>query len=483
MTDIRFPQEDFDVEKAVLGAMLLDRQGLIQALDLLPSPDCFSEKGNKILFTTLQKMLSAGDPIDIVTVAQALKKDGTFTQVGGAKYLASVASKISSAAHVEIHARVLQERFIRTQVNRLMTDGLAKSISEKEDIFEVTEFIQKGVQDVLNNNLKSDEITMAERIQIERENRVKASKAGKNGIPTGSATLDNLTGGFVPTDFWVIGGRPGSGKTSWLTTISKNLAKAGVPVGVISLEMTGEQLTQRIISNESGVEAIKLRNSNSLTIEDHKRLAHYESIVAKLPIYIADPATIRVQSIRTKAHIWKRKYNIQVLFVDFLQKISGSNVNVKNTNRDQEMGEVSATLKAIAKELGITVVCLSSLNREVERRSDKIPQLADIRESGNIESDADQVLFFMRPEYYGLSGSFLVENREYPVEGLAVGSLAKNRHGSVGEFPLRFEKTIMKFSDYNSQESDSYQFSLGFAAKTHEDRIGNFDQQPTENIF
>lgn len=453
MNNLTISPESLETEYAVIGAMMLDNQALIKALDILPSSDCFTNPSNQILFRTLQKMSADGVQIDTITLAKALKKEGLYQMAGGATQLGFLASKISTASYVEIHARILLEQFIRTKLNQVVTEALSKSLNEKEDVFEVAEFVQKSISDVMTNNFKSNDLTMQERIELERENRLRKIKNGGAGISTGCKVLDSLTGGFVPTDFWVLGGRPGSGKTSWMTTAIKNLSMAGIPVGVVSLEMNGEQITQRILSNISDVEAIKLRNSNTLTDADLKRLTHYEGIVAKLPILISDPATIRVQSIRTKAHIWKRKFGIQVLFVDYLQKISGSNVNFKNINRDQEMGEVSSTLKAIAKELGITVVCLSSLNREVEKRSDKIPQLSDIRESGNIESDADQVLFLMRPEYYGLTGNFLVDNQEYPVDGLAVGSLAKNRHGSVGEFPMRFENKIMRFSDYQSGQS------------------------------
>jgi replicative DNA helicase len=460
MSNKQIQQQDFDVEKAVLGAMLLDPQGLIKALDILPVPECFSTKENQVIYATIQKMNAAGKAVDTLTLAQALKKEGCYTNIGGPAYLTSLASKISSAAHIELHGMILLERFIRMQMNRLMTDGLKKSISDQEDIFEVTEYVQKGVSDILTNNLKSSELTMEDRIRIERENRNKTQEAGITGIPTGSKKLDELTGGFVSSDLWIIGGRPGSGKTSWLVSTMKHLALSGVPVGVISLEMSGEQLTQRLISNHSEVDATKLRNSQRLTVDDRIRLENYEPQIAKLPIHISDPAIIRSQSIRTKAHIWKRKYGIKVLFVDYIQKIVGTPINTKFGNRDQEMGEVSGTLKAIAKELGITVVCLASLNREVEKRADKIPQLSDLRDSGNIESDADQVLFLMRPEYYGLSGHFFVGDKELPVEGLAVGSLAKNRHGDVGEFPYRFEKTIMRFSDYDRPQLSSTQFPI-----------------------
>jgi len=448
--------ESLETEYAVLGAMILDNQALIKALDILPTCDCFNNSANQILFQTLQKMSADGIQIDTITLAKTLRKEGTYEQAGGATQLGFLAMKVSTAAYVEVHSRILLEQYIRRKINQVVTEGLSKSLNEKEDIFEVAEFVQKGVSDVMTNNFKSNDLTMQERIEIERENRARKIKNGGGGISTGSKVLDSLTGGFVPTDFWVLGGRPGSGKTSWMTTTIKTLSMAGIPVGVVSLEMSGEQITQRILSNLSDVEAIKLRNSNTLSDNDLQRLTHYEGMAAKLPIYISDPATIRVQSIRTKAHIWKRKFGIQILFVDYLQKISGSNLNFKNLNRDQEMGEVSATLKAIAKELGITVVCLSSLNREVEKRSDKIPQLSDLRESGNIESDADQVLFLMRPEYYGLTGNFLVDNQEYPVDGLAVGSLAKNRHGSVGEFALRFENKVMRFADYHARQAPEF---------------------------
>jgi len=440
--------DPLEIERAVLGAMILDNHARIVVMDILPTAECFADNAHRIVYSTIVKMSTSMVQVDLISIVQTLKKDGTIEKVGGAKAVAQLATKIASTAHVEMHSRYLLEKYIRIQVNQVLSDSIQKSINDQDDIFEVTEYIQKEISGILTNSMKSTDINMEQRIQIERQNRALAKESGMNGISTGSKVLDEFTGGFVPSDLWIVGGRPGSGKTSWMVSTLMDLALRGVSVGVISIEMSGAQLTQRMISNFSGVEAIKLRKSNSLTPDDIKRLPHFESQIARLPIYIDDPASVRSQSIRTKAHIWKRKYGIQILFVDFLQKITGTPINGKFGSRDQEMGEVSATLKTIAKELNIPVVCLASLNRDVEKRGDKIPQLSDLRESGNIESDADQVLFLMRPEYYGLTGKFLVENDEYPVDGLAVGSLAKNRHGSVGEIAFKFQKQIMRFSDY-----------------------------------
>lgn len=452
-------EEDIEIEKVILGAMLIDNIGRIEALDIIPNSHCFVVPENKIIFSAIQKMSSDGSKVDLLTLAQYLKSTGKYQESGGGKYLANLASKISSAAHVDLHARILLEKHIRIQLHQLLSFSLIKCTLEEENIFELSEFIQKGVTDIFSSNMNSAEPTMAQRIYIELENRLKAQTKGIAGVSTGSRQLDKFTGGFVNSDLWIIGGRPGSGKTSWLVSEVLNLANTGTSVGVISLEMSGEQITQRMISNLSGVDAIKLRNPETLTPEDIKRLPFFEHKISQLPIVMSSPASIRSQSIRTKAHIWKKKFGIQILFIDFLQKISGTQVNTKFGSRDQEMGEVSGTLKTIAKELDIPVVCLASLNRDVEKRSDKIPQLSDLRESGNIESDADLVLFFMRPEYYGLTGTFLVGSDQYPVDGLAVGSLAKNRHGSVGEMPFRFHKTIMRFSDYDS--SDTFE-NIGF---------------------
>lgn len=441
-------KDELEIEKSVLGAMLMDNTARIQAMDILPVPDCFTDGKHKIIFTAICAMSSSGLDIDMILVAKYLKQAGSFETAGGAKYLAELISKISTVGHIELHARYLLEKYLRVEVNALLTDSLKKSISDRDDIFEVIEKTQKGIADILNNNLKSSEKSMEQWIREEREERYNPVEEKTGGISTGSKTLDSFTGGFVKSDLWIVGGRPGSGKTSWMVSCALDVAGRGYPVGIISIEMRGNQIVQRMISSQSGVEAIKLRNAKSLTEEDHKRLPDFESKISKLPIHIYDPASIRSQSVRTKAHIWKRKFDIKILFVDYLQKISGSQVNTRFSNRDQEMGEVSATLKTIAKELDIPVICLASLNRDVEKRSDKIPQLSDLRESGNIESDADEVLFFMRPEYYGLTGNFMVDKDQYPVDGLAVGSLAKNRHGSTGEIAFRFEKTIMKFSDY-----------------------------------
>lgn len=461
-----------EVEQAVLAAALLDKEAPLIIFEILKTTEAFSVPQNRLVAEAVEIMHSMGENIDVLTVAHKLKALGTYQKAGGAKYLAKLASKISSAAHVEIHCRIVLESFLRAGVDKLTSTLLMRARTETVDVFEAIQETQRGLELLVSQNIPMSERSMAQMVDAQRKKREMQSITGLAGLSTGFRELDKRTGGFTDTDLFIVGGRPGSGKTSWMVTELVRLGREGIPAGVFSIEMSAEQILERMTSNYSSVPASKIRHNN-LDSADRARLDVFEPEIARFPILIDDSATLSSQNLRTKAHIWHKKHGIKILFVDYLQKISATG-RTRSMNREQELSEVSTTLKVIAKELNIPVVCLVSLNRETEKRSDKVPVLSDIRECGQIESDADVVLFFMRPEYYGMTGTYDVGGQDYPVENLALVSVAKNRHGEVGEFPLGFHGAVMRFTNHGETESPP----IPFQKKTGADHLSNFENNP-----
>lgn len=438
--------EIIDVQKAVIGALLIDKNAAIVVFSILKTPEAFSDSTCKEIYQAIERLYNQGESIDLIVVATELKKSGTLSKIGGPKTIASIASKISSSAHVDIHCRLLLEDFLRRNTIRLTQELLDKSMHETQDVFEAISKTQAGFEKLLEQTITGVEKTIAGTINLIRQKR-ETTKPDSNGpgLPSIISEINQYMGGFCPTDLIIVGGRPGQGKTSWLTSEALGMAKAGTPVGIFSLEMSIVQLVQRLSSNISSIEHEKIR-SNRLNQLDNQRLNIFEDELSQLPIFIDDQPGMSVQSVRTKIHYWVRKHGVKIIFLDFLQKLSSS--SRKWFNRIEELTEISSILKNTAKELEIPIVCLVALSREVEKRPTKIPIMSDIRDCGMIESDADSILFLMRPEYYGIS-QYEISGSDYDTQNLALGVLAKNRHGSTGEFPMKFNGALMRFTDYN----------------------------------
>lgn len=439
-----------NLEEIILGSILIDSDARIEFTNLIQTLDVFTVPENRKIAETVRALNDGHGKIDIVTVCEHLKKSGELKSIGGAKKIAGLTSKVSSAAHFDIHIRFLLENYLKRGVGRFAQQLIQTSISETTDAFESIAMVQVGLENLVNQAVSDVEKPFAETLNQRSKKWLNTDSPKLAGLSTGIHALDEAIGGLVDTDLIVIAARPGQGKTAFVLSILRNLVKQNIPVGMFSLEMPEEQLIDRLVSQESDVFNIKIRK-NDLNHFDRERLGFAKVRMEPWPIYISDRAGITLRQLKTKAFRWKKKHGIQLLIVDYLQLMSGDS---KKSNREGEISEISRGLKVLAKDLKIPVIALSQLSREVEKRPNKMPQLSDLRESGAIEQDADIVGFLMRPEHYKMT-----ENIEFaggislPVENLCIFDIAKFRAGDTTTIPLKFYGPTMKFSDFNSHNN------------------------------
>lgn len=441
-----------ELEQVILGSVLIDRDAQIEFFALVNSPDVFTEDTHKIVYEALKALYDDNLPIDIITIAEWAKKAGKYKSMGGAKTLTQMAGKISSAAHFTIHIHYLLEAYVKRGIGLFAQQLLTSSVNDVDDVFERVAKVQAGLENLINQVIVKDEKSISETIREIRDKWEVENESGLAGMPTGINSLDTATGGLVDTDLIVMGARPGQGKTAFLMSLIQSYCKRGIPVGMFSLEMGQTQLVQRLLSLESDVFAYKIRN-NKYDHIDRQRLYDAAAKIDKWPLHINDEAGMNLRRLRTRAHIWKKQHGIKLLCVDYLQLMSSDN---KKGNRESEISEISRGLKILAKDLQIPIIALSQLSRAVEARSDKMPQLSDLRESGAIEQDADSIWFLMRPGYYPQfreSRTTMVEGIEYETENLCILSIAKFRAGETQLIGLKWNANIMKFTDYHVQST------------------------------
>lgn len=434
-----------EVEEAVLGALLLDKDAQITVSEIL-RPECFYSPENQKLYAAILDLFAEGKPIDVLTVAAKLKETNDYQWIGGAKFLARLASKISSAAHVEAHARIVLEHFIKRELISASTLALRDSYEDSTDVFELLDRTETAIFQIAEKNIGRNVMDMKSLIRLSIENILakKDMADGITGVPTGLIELDRYTGGWQNSDLIIIAARPGMGKTAFVLTAARNAAvqfKKGVVV--FSLEMPAEQLVNRMISAETGLPGEKLRKGK---LEDFEwqQLHNRVTELANAPILIDDTPAISPIQLRAKCRRLKAQHDIGLIIVDYLQLMSVE--GMKGGNRVEEVSLISRSLKALAKELNVPVIALSQLSRSVETRGGvKRPMLSDLRESGAIEQDADIVSFLYRPDYYGITTDEDGNNCVGMVEYI----LAKHRNGQVGTVKLRFLDQNTKFVDYD----------------------------------
>ncbi|MCX8080662.1 MAG: replicative DNA helicase [Bacteroidia bacterium] len=433
-----------EVEEALLGAMLLDREALSDVIDLL-SPEMFYKEQNGKIFEAIHALFHRSEPVDILTVTQELKRTSSLEMVGGSYYVASLTNKISSAANAEFHARIVIQKHIQRELIRAATEILNESYDESIDVFEMLDKATQIIFKIHDSNVRKQHEKMSSLLKTALE-EIQASankKDGLLGVPSGFVELDRITGGWQKSDLIIIAARPGMGKTAFVLSLARNAAiDFNKPVAIFSLEMSSIQLVKRLISAETGIMHDKILKGN---LEDyeyiqlHQRIKHLD----QAPIYIDDTPALSIFELRAKARRLKEKHDVEMVIVDYLQLMTAG-IDTSG-NRVQEISEISRGLKNLAKELNIPIIALSQLSRQVENRqsNSKRPQLSDLRESGSIEQDADQVLFIYRPEYYNIE--FDEENR--PTKNIAEIIIGKNRHGATGTIRLRFNNALAKFTN------------------------------------
>lgn len=446
-----------ELEEAVLGACLIEKEALDIVVDIL-QPHSFYIDAHQRIYRAIKVLYgesktSAIKPIDILTVAEQLRSTAELDLVGGPYYLAELTNRITSAANVEYHARIVSEKYIQRELIRVSSDIIKNAYEDTTDVFELLDDAEKNLFAIAEENLKRNGDQIGNVITnelMEISKRMAKSKDGEvlTGVGSGFVELDRTTAGWQKSDLIILAARPGMGKTSFTLALARNAAlDMGKPVALFSLEMTTNQLVQRLISMEAEINADKLRKG---TLEPYEwtQLTTRVDKLQKAPIIIDDSPSLNIFELRAKCRRYKERYGIEMIMIDYLQLMSGSNADGKsNGNREQEISQISRSLKSIAKELNVPVIALSQLSRAVETRGGiKRPMLSDLRESGAIEQDADMVIFLYRPEYYEI----FTDEEGLDTRGTAEVIIAKHRNGALKTVRTRFINQFAKFTNLDA---------------------------------
>lgn len=451
------PPQSIELEEAVLGALMLEKDAVIEVQGVI-TPEAFYKEAHQIIYKAILDLSMELKPIDLYTVTEKLKQNRKLSAVGGAAYLAQLTQKVGSAAHVEYHSKIIAQKFVQRELIRAATEIQKKAYDESMDVTDLIDLAEGEIFKVSEGHVKRDVQKSKDILTKTLQAIEEASKreGSFSGVPSGFTHLDRLTLGWQPSDLIIIAARPSMGKTAFVLSLARNVAvdyEKGV--AFFSLEMSAEQLMMRLIVGESGLDSRDVRNGQ-LTPEQWKHLEASIKPLAGAPLFIDDTPALSIYEFRSKARRLKTQYDIQLIVIDYLQLMTAS-VDTRG-NREQEVAMISRSLKAIAKELNIPIIALSQLNRSVESRGgDKRPQLSDLRESGAIEQDADLVAFIHRPEYYGLN----VDEAGNSTQGMAEIIVAKHRNGAVETIKLRFRKEQAKFLDYDDISMEGGMMSGG----------------------
>ncbi len=430
-----------EVERAVLGAMLIDNMAINRVVEVLGDETAFYHTPHRKIYAAIQKLSERGEPVDQVTLTAELLRRGQLEDIGGAVLIAELASEMATAANAEYHAQIVLEKAQRRRLIAAATQTLTESYEETEDVRELIDRAEQRVFQIAEGELGKGVMSLASAIEeayvaIERAHE---QPGALTGVTTGYTDLDEITAGLQSSDMIILASRPSMGKTALTLCMARNAAvKGSTPVLYFSLEMSTEQLAQRLLCAEARVSSHRLRTGR-LSEEEWQRLSEWTGKLIEAPIYIDDTPAISVMELRAKARRAKSEYNIELIIVDYLQLMTASE---NFGSREQEIAYISRSLKALAKELDIPIVACAQLSRAVESRTDKRPQLADLRESGSLEQDADVVMFLFRPEVYGI-----VDEEGNTQEGRAEIILGKQRSGPIGSVFLVFQAEFLRFEE------------------------------------
>ncbi|WP_053992358.1 replicative DNA helicase [Mangrovimonas sp. TPBH4] len=467
----KIPPQAIDLEEVVLGAMMIDKKGVDEVIDIL-SPDAFYKEAHKHIFESIFKLFENSEPIDLLTVSTQLKKDGKLDLIGGDFYLISLTQRVSSSAHIEFHARIILQKFIQRSLIKISNEIIEEAYDETKDVFDLLDHAEAKLYEVTQGNVKkSTESAQSLVIQAKKKIEEISNREGLSGIPTGFTKLDKLTSGWQPSDLIIVAARPGMGKTALTLTMARNIAVDGnMPVAFFSLEMSSVQLITRLISSETGLSSEKLR-TGKLEKHEWEQLNVKVKSLEKAPLYIDDTPSLSIFDLRAKARRLASQYGIKMIMIDYLQLMTAGGSQKGGGNREQEISMISRNLKALAKELHVPVIALSQLSRAVETRGgSKRPLLSDLRESGAIEQDADIVSFIYRPEYYKIE-EWDDEERS-PTEGQGEFIVAKHRNGGLENIRLKFLGHLGKFDNLDDFDTP---FGNEFHSKMNEGGDDNFN--------
>ncbi len=437
-TEGRVPPQAVDVEMSVLGAMLIEKEAIARALDLL-SEEAFYKEAHRLIYQGMIALFDRSEPVDLVTLTEELRRRGVLEKVGGSYYLTELTNRITSAANIEYHAKIVLEKALMRQLIASSNEVAGRAYEDSEDAFDLLDEAEQKIFKISEMHLKRSFVSMNQALHqtMEMLESIHGKHSGITGVPSGFTALDNITGGFQKSDLVVIAGRPSMGKTALVLSAARNAAvDFEVPVAFFSLEMSAQQLVLRLICAEARVDQHKVRTGR-LPEDQWQHLSTRIGKIARAKLFIDDTPSLGILELRAKARRLKAEHDIQLVVVDYLQLMQGPK---GLDSREREISSISRSLKALAKELNVPVLALSQLNRAVEARSDKRPQLADLRESGAIEQDADVVMFVHRPEVYGIK-----EEGGESTEGIAEIIVGKQRNGPIDTARMSFIKTYAKF--------------------------------------
>tara|TARA_A100001011_G_scaffold399525_1_gene508600 strand:- start:13689 stop:15182 length:1494 start_codon:yes stop_codon:yes gene_type:complete len=475
----KLPPQAIDLEEVVLGAMMIDKKGVDEVIDIL-TPESFYKEVHQNIFDAIFKLFQRSEPIDLLTVSNQLKKDSTHEKVGGDFYLISLTQKVSSSAHIEFHARIILQKFIQRSLIKISNEIISDSYDESKDVFDLLDNAESKLYDVTQGNIKKSSET-AQSLVIQAKNKIESisNKKGLSGIPSGFNKIDKLTAGWQQSDLVIIAARPGMGKTALALSMASNIAiENKIPLAFFSLEMSSIQLITRMISSETGLDSNKLR-TGKLQKHEWEQLNIRVKNLEKAPLYIDDTPSLSIFDLRAKARRLVSQKDVKIIIVDYLQLMTAGG-NMKIGNREQEISTISRNLKALAKELSIPVIALSQLSRLVEGRTSKRPLLSDLRESGAIEQDADIVSFIYRPEYYKIDT--WDDNDRSSTEGEAEFIVSKHRNGGLENIRIRFIPSLGKFEDLDNFESP-YEFHSKMNAAANDDTFKENEQNEEDLPF
>ena len=446
----KLPPQAVDLEEAVLGALMLEKDALTSVIDIL-RPESFYKDAHRMIFQAISRLFEKSDPVDILTVTNELKKSGELDIVGGPFAITQLTSRVASAANIEYHARIILQKHIQRELIRISSETIKDAYEDTSDIFFLLDRAEKNLFDVAQGNIRRNYQAMSSMVSEAYKQIETALKHGTGitGVESGFSDLDRITSGWQKSDLVVVAARPGMGKTAFVLSLARNAAVGfNKPIAFFSLEMSSVQLVQRMIASETGIPAEKLKKGQLNPVE-WQQLVSMTGKLSEAPIYIDDTPALSIFDLRSKCRRLKVQHNIELIVVDYLQ-LMRSDVDAKSGNREQEISSISRSLKAIAKELNVPIIALSQLSRAVESRGGiKRPQLSDLRESGAIEQDADMVLFIYRPEYYKIE--YDEENK--PTRGVAEIIIAKHRNGALETVKLKFIDRLAKFTDLDYSEA------------------------------
>ncbi|MCI6839526.1 MAG: replicative DNA helicase [Prevotella sp.] len=437
-----------DMERVVLGALMVDKDAFSIVSELL-HPDTFYEPRHQKIYQAIQTLNMNENPVDIITVTEELRREGTLESIGGPAYIVELSSNVASSANIEYHARILSQKFLARQLISFASTIETKAFDETVDVNDLMQEAEGNLFELSQRNMKKDYVQIDSVVSKAMEilQKASANAGGMTGVPTGYTKLDEKTSGWQASDLVIIAGRPAMGKTAFALSLAKNIAvDARIPTAFFSLEMSNVQLVNRLISNVCEIPGNKMLNGQ-LSPDEWSKLDKNMGTLNGAPLYIDDTPGLSIFELRTKARRLVKEKDVKIIMIDYLQLMNAN--GMKFGSRQEEVSKISGSLKGLAKELDIPILALSQLNRTVENREGlegKRPQLSDLRESGSIEQDADMVLFVHRPEYYHI----FEDEKGNNLRGMAQIIIAKHRKGATGDVLLDFKGEFTRFQNPGS---------------------------------